>query len=333
MNKKDLSVIVFAYNHENYIEQTILSVVHQKTKYSYEIVINDDCSTDGTYSVIQSLQSKYPELIKVIRNEINFGLNKSFENAVRNVSSIYIALLGGDDYFIVSDKIEKQLDILFADKTISFVHTSYKSLIEKTNKIVDGCNKDWKWPKESENPLDKAAVVLTGNWNGYPSASTSCFQRDILIKGLDELHWIIEFTVPGEGTIIHISMCLYGGKYHFITEDTVMYRIRSGSLSHKKTKLEQYRYTEAYALLRLKICDELQYPIAIKNQIIQKIVDALFIKSILFRKNHIFSNMVRGLELPTKYKNRILFKCNVSWWYYMFSYMKRVINRIVRFFK
>ncbi|MDR2408545.1 MAG: glycosyltransferase [Bacteroidales bacterium] len=122
-NNKILSVVIFTYNHENYIEQTILSVVNQKTKYDYEIVVNDDCSTDNTYHVIQSLQSKYPDLIRIIHNEKNLGLNKSFENAIRTVKSEYVALLGGDDYWITTDKIEKRLNILQSDKlSVMFTH-------------------------------------------------------------------------------------------------------------------------------------------------------------------------------------------------------------------
>lgn len=221
----DLSVIIFAYNHEAYIEQTVLSVVNQKTKYKYEIVVNDDYSTDGTYSIIRSLQEKYPYLIRIIRNEKNLGLNKSFENAVRNVETEYIAILGGDDYWIILDKIEKQLDILNADSSIALVHTSYKRLIENTGKIIDGGNENWKFPSNSKEKLDKVAVVVMHSWiGGYPSASTSCFRRKPLLMGLDNYPWILNNPLsesgpnPGEGTLIQFSMCMYGGDYHFIEE-------------------------------------------------------------------------------------------------------------------
>jgi glycosyltransferase involved in cell wall biosynthesis len=45
---------------------------------------------------------------KVIQNEENFGLNKTFKKVVQMIDSKYVAFLGGDDYWIASDKIKKQ---------------------------------------------------------------------------------------------------------------------------------------------------------------------------------------------------------------------------------
>ena len=51
-----VSVLVFAYNHENYIEETIRSVISQKCSFNFEILVSDDFSTDNTLAIIKKLQ-------------------------------------------------------------------------------------------------------------------------------------------------------------------------------------------------------------------------------------------------------------------------------------
>jgi glycosyltransferase involved in cell wall biosynthesis len=323
-NNKVLSVIIFTYNHEKYIEQTIRSVINQETKYAYDIVVNDDCSTDHTYQIIQSLQSAYPDLIRIIHNEKNLGVNKSFENAIRSVNSEYIALLGGDDYYITTDKIEKQLNILQSDNTVSYVHTSYKMLVGKTGKIINNTNKNWKWPLPKEaSKLEKTSVVLTNSWNGYPLGSTACFRRNILLKGLDEFPWILSFPLGGEGTIIHLSMCMFGDQYSFIEEDSIMYRVIEESLSHRSTKNESYTRLEKFALLRYNICEKLSYSEDKQRQIKKMILEDLFISAVINNQQQQYINVLNSLNLPFD-KNKLLKKCDFFIWYKFKYYMKKL---------
>jgi len=57
-----LSVAMITYNHERFIGQAIESVLAQNVNFDYEIVIGEDCSTDGTRGVILDFQRRYPEV-------------------------------------------------------------------------------------------------------------------------------------------------------------------------------------------------------------------------------------------------------------------------------
>lgn len=48
MEKPILSICLVTYNHINYISKALDSILSQKTKYKYEIIVLEDCSTDGT---------------------------------------------------------------------------------------------------------------------------------------------------------------------------------------------------------------------------------------------------------------------------------------------
>lgn len=58
MNNIDISVVVLTYYHEQYIARALDSILSQKTTYSYEIIVSDDCSGDNTVSILQELSGK-----------------------------------------------------------------------------------------------------------------------------------------------------------------------------------------------------------------------------------------------------------------------------------
>ena len=64
-----ISVLMPTYNHEKYISEAITSFIKQKTSFPVELIINDDCSTDNTYKIALKFQSKYPDKIKVFKQE------------------------------------------------------------------------------------------------------------------------------------------------------------------------------------------------------------------------------------------------------------------------
>ena len=116
----DLSICITTYNLEKYLEETLRSVFNQQTTYSYEVLIGDDGSTDKTIEIIKEWKRKYPEIIKYfIMDREN---NKKYDHIIRassnrynllkNAVGRYITFLDGDDFYIDSNKIEKQINIL-----------------------------------------------------------------------------------------------------------------------------------------------------------------------------------------------------------------------------
>jgi len=107
-----LSVAIITYNHERFIAQAIESVLAQKVNFSYEIVIGDDCSTDGTRAVIVDLQKRYPERVVAVMREQNIGAMRNFAKTIGACKGQYLAFLEGDDYWLSADKLQRQVDFL-----------------------------------------------------------------------------------------------------------------------------------------------------------------------------------------------------------------------------
>lgn len=90
-----VSIIVASYNGEKYIEDQILSLVHQ-TYQNIEIIVTDDCSKDTTAEIVKSLSKEYNN-IKFFQNETNLGYQKNFERGILLAKGEYIAISDQDD--------------------------------------------------------------------------------------------------------------------------------------------------------------------------------------------------------------------------------------------
>ncbi len=95
-NSPKISVLIITYRQEDVIGRALDSLLSQKD-YIYEICINDDCSPDNTWGVIQQYMQKYPDLIKPVRNEKNVGIFENIELTWDRPTGDIIYQLSGDD--------------------------------------------------------------------------------------------------------------------------------------------------------------------------------------------------------------------------------------------
>jgi glycosyltransferase involved in cell wall biosynthesis len=117
-----LAVYMITYNHQDYIDQAIASVMNQRTNFSFQLFIGDDASTDGTFQKCAHWREKYPDQIVLLDASVNFGVfanaSRVFEACIQS-GARYIALLEGDDYWTNLDKLQRQVDILESDDNIA----------------------------------------------------------------------------------------------------------------------------------------------------------------------------------------------------------------------
>ena len=88
-----ISIILPVYNGIDYLEQSVCSVFRQSFE-NFELLIIDDCSTDGSWEYLQSLQDGR---IKVFRNTKNMGLFYNLNFLIKNSQSSLIKLWSQDD--------------------------------------------------------------------------------------------------------------------------------------------------------------------------------------------------------------------------------------------
>ena len=110
-NDIQVSVCVVTYNQENYIAECLESLVNQVTNFRYEIIVGEDCSTDGTRAIVQRYVEKYPDLIVPLFYKENLGPVENLKQVYKKAKGKYIAHMDGDDVAL-PNKLQKQYNIL-----------------------------------------------------------------------------------------------------------------------------------------------------------------------------------------------------------------------------
>lgn len=124
-----VSIICPMYNSENYILETINSVLEQ-TYQNFELIIVDDLSTDKSREIVKNLND---ERIKLLINKMNSGAAVSRNVALQHANGKWIAFLDSDDLW-VNTKLEKQLSFM-KNNNYHFSFTEYVEIDDKSNEL------------------------------------------------------------------------------------------------------------------------------------------------------------------------------------------------------
>lgn len=145
MREPLLSVCLITYNHYNYIKDAIEGILMQQVDFTWELIIADDYSTDGTREILIEYKQKHPSFIKLILQEKNVGPAKNWEDLIQYPKSKYIAYIEGDDFWINPLKLQKQVDFLETNNEYSMCfHNAIKYYdgIHKKVGLFNNLNKD-----------------------------------------------------------------------------------------------------------------------------------------------------------------------------------------------
>ena len=116
---KKVSIVIPAYNSENFIREAIESALDQTWK-NKEVIVVDDGSTDATYRIARSFNSKG---VKVMQQS-NKGACAARNRGIRHAKGDFIQLLDSDD-ILLPEKIERQLEYQKSSSTLTFCNTSH----------------------------------------------------------------------------------------------------------------------------------------------------------------------------------------------------------------
>lgn len=195
-----VDVILISYNQEQYIAQAVESVLmqHVGDDVQIRVIIADDCSTDDTLKVIQSFEKKSPFPFIYLKDRINLGIADNYRRAFKNIDADYFAILEGDDYWIDSYKLQKQLDYLESNLDVGICSTdclieidgirSEKGVIESTNYQINQSN-----PLFENQYLANLTWLIRKNILQYINIPKDCVDIPLLLLYEACLHSKIEY--------------------------------------------------------------------------------------------------------------------------------------------
>lgn len=126
-----VSIIMPAFNSENYISESIKSIINQSHE-NWELLVTDDFSTDNTNKIIRSFQKQDNRIILFNFKE-NKGAGIARNNSIFNAKGRFIAFLDSDDRW-KPNKLKTQIDFMLSNK-LSLTYSGYDVINEKGSYI------------------------------------------------------------------------------------------------------------------------------------------------------------------------------------------------------
>ena len=173
-NIPKISVLVITYKQEKIVSRTLDSLIVQRD-YLYEICVSDDCSPDNTWEVLLDYQRRYPDLIKLHRNNPNVGIFENFEQVWTMPTGDVINHVSGDD--CVGEGWFKTVVEYIQNKGIDYknelfcIYGDYKCIYPNGDSMV-----------HKNKAVSKYDDVLRLALRGVINSRGCCFSKKILDK-------------------------------------------------------------------------------------------------------------------------------------------------------
>ena len=215
MNEILVSISCITYNHSAYIRQCLDGMLMQQTTFGFEILIHDDCSTDGTDDIIREYVSRYPQIIKPLFEEENqYQQGKPIGTIVWNLPRAkgkYIAMCEGDDYWTDPLKLQKQVDFMEANPEYSMCFHGAEIKNETDTKIITTCQ-----------DIEDKEYFTNDIFPGWVVPTASVVYRRLMVNSYPKLtntKWMYY------GDIVLFLKCTHTGRVWGMKEKMSIYRM------------------------------------------------------------------------------------------------------------
>lgn len=236
----DISIIIPVYKVQNYILETLQSVVGQSTDCKIECILVDDCGNDNSMNIAMEFIRQYKGNVTflIIGHDKNKGASAARNTGIKNSQGKYLFFLDSDD-LLYPDSISKLWSFVRRYPNIDIVKGDF--VIENLTKSI--LNKKWNSYTEDVSWIRKHMCNLS-----IPeSMCNSLIKRDLIAE--NNL-FFMEGTIE-EDTLMVFKLQRYIKKMAFCFEPTYFYRINPNSVMHRMNKEKAARvysfiFNEAY---------------------------------------------------------------------------------------
>jgi glycosyltransferase involved in cell wall biosynthesis len=213
-----VNICMLAYNHEDYIIESIESILNQITDFSLLLIIGEDKSTDRTREICMEYADRFPDKIKLITSVSNVGMMQNFVRTYKACEGKYIAFCEGDDYWTDPYKLQKQVDFLEANPEYSGCFHNVKIKMDS----YKGEHREWvlhnSLPKDTFNTED-----VLGPWFIASPSVVFVNYTDFVLPD-----WFFNCVY---GDLPYILLLTLRGNFKYIDEVMAVYRKHDKGLS------------------------------------------------------------------------------------------------------
>jgi len=208
-----VSVVLITYNHAAFIRQALDGILMQEGAFEMEVVVGNDCSTDGTTAIIADYVALYPGVFRLLSHETNLGMHKNVDRSLAASRGSYVAIIEGDDYWSDTQKLARQVAFLEANLDFSFCFHNAMVIYE------DGSGRA-NHPMTNIHKLEYSLADITHGWN---IATASVMYRNGLLPRMPD--WVYEGTASDLVIFIFLAQ---RGRVGYLPQMMSVYRINNG---------------------------------------------------------------------------------------------------------
>jgi hypothetical protein len=212
-----VTFLLLAYRQASFVAEAVRSALAQNYE-NLEIIISDDCSTDGTFEVIQATVADYrgPHRVVVRQPDCNLGLVPHFFEAAALASGKLIVAGGGDDISL-PNRVRRLADV-WQTTAADGLFSNWIQIDEEGRKLGEGnpgaldLRLDRYFPGQQVNQMTGATLAVSATAiRNIPCPDEPVFAEDLYLMLM--LHW-------------------RGRRVEYVREPLVMYRMHEGALTH-----------------------------------------------------------------------------------------------------
>lgn len=214
-----VSVIIPTYNAEDFVIESIESVLNQNYD-NLEVIIIDDCSTDNTQQIITDyFNNRNLPQVKLFFNEVNLGITKNCNKCLAACSGKYVVMHAGDD-IMLQNKILTQVNYLEAHPECTISYHNIEVFDSQTNKTLYHYNSFFRNKARSG---DVKVLIKYGCICG--GCSVTVRRESIPPEGYEERY------KDASDWPLWINMLMNGGEIHYIDQVLSRYRRHANNIT------------------------------------------------------------------------------------------------------
>ena len=244
MEQVFISIYVPVFNHEKYVTQALDSILMQKTEYSYEVLVGEDCSTDNTRQVLKEWEAAHPDdrFTFFYRAENMHCLPcNNIQDLKNRCKGKYMICLEGDDFWTDPEKLQKQVS--FLENHPEYYAVSHNCTVVGADSLPNG--EVYPQCKDTEYTFRHYANFI------LPGQTATFLFRNYVIDPEFDQSLILKTAGPGDQNL-YFSI-LSHGKIHCLQEAMSAYRhITTEGSSYSATFRYRYETLEYPTRCRLE---------------------------------------------------------------------------------
>lgn len=252
-----VSVVMIVYNQEVCVGRAIESVLAQRTNFTVELLISDDCSTDSTATVCRRYAESNPA-IKFVRNSQNKGLVRNYYDTIRRASGKYIADLAGDDYWTDPNKLQAQAELMEANPEVVLCHAAWR--MERCGEVI--CPTEFFMPSETRI-ADGRELVLTflnhqrKQW--FVHLCTALYRQDAVLPLMKSYPQFFDDSLLPCEDLQLICLLASSGRFAYLPQPVLNYSVGQVTISSAENPAKTISFASRVIELTMELTKALGY--------------------------------------------------------------------------